>query len=363
MEEIFCSKCGNKMPADASFCGVCGSTRASGDNVQQSNIASSNVAPPYQTVYKDAGYYAPPPPPNYGKPAKTGKTPPGIIAFFIVSLVILIGALGFGAWRLWFDQPQTVSASATPPVAASKIPKISATKPAVTLPVPSTPVPTTAPTPAPTPDNGGQLEVQEALTNFNLLAFSYFTGDPKWDDVLIRWETPIRVEVYGEPTDEDMNTINSFLIDLSNHVPQLDIAFLEGDGSTSGNMIISFVPLSDMGKTISDYDEGDWGSWYLNWDDNTRFTKAQIAIASDVTNQAERNHMIREDITHCLGLKGYLPQSPESILYSEWSDTQALTEKDYFMIKLLYSDALHAGQHMNDVNAVLPELILKLLGK
>ncbi|MDP2892504.1 MAG: DUF2927 domain-containing protein [Bacillota bacterium] len=198
------------------------------------------------------------------------------------------------------------------------------------------------------------ISPQQALEYFSIVALQSEYGGGSSEGIVRRWERPIIVEVRGQPTVEDMDTLTAHLNMLNDIEGMPDITITEEAGS--GNYIINFVPLDDMGTVIPSYVEDNWGYVSLSWDSNSRrITKANVAIATDVTNQIRRNHLILEEVTQGLGLLNDSPLYQDSIYQIDWTETQQLSQLDYLIIEMLYSPAVYAGMHQADAESALEE--------
>lgn len=343
----FCPHCGNKTEDGQQFCMNCG---AACTMESQPSYGQPDIQKPFSVKPKTPGYG---------------------IALIVIASVLLLGVFLFGTWRLFLDKPvlelseraqntpstsSNVAASPMPSSPTTVTPTPAPTPTPTPTPAPSatpaptpTPTPTPSATPAPTPAPSAPPSVTldiDAL--YEQVAFAKFSDDLKWDNVVKRWETPIRVELMGNPSEEDYNAVNDLLILLTEHVPWLDIAFLEGEGNESGNMQIHFVAKDKIKGVIPDVQPEDDSYYYLSWNNKAQLTKAQIALTTDTLSQGERDHIVKEYIVHCLGLPGYVPDRPDSILYKQESKTQILSEVDYSLIMMHYSEVTHAGQAKKD---------------
>jgi len=54
-------------------------------------------------------------------------------------------------------------------------------------------------------------------------------------------------------------------------------------------------------------------------------------------NNTQRKHVLREELTQCLGLGNDSFSYPESIFYQGWTETQSYSELDKEIIKMLYN--------------------------
>ena len=189
-----------------------------------------------------------------------------------------------------------------------------------------------------------------ALEGFFAAAFHSEFGDTG-RDALIRWEVPLRLYVRGEPTREDMNTLQTLLDNLKANVPGLPEMSFAGT-ETDANVLLSFVPYGRMAEYLATYEENNWG--FMNcFSDDKAIRFGMIAIATDVTGQEDRNHLIQEEFINMLGLTADLDFAPESIIYQPYTRTQALAGTDYEMLNLLYSSFLDTGMSLEEAKAAL----------
>ena len=121
--------------------------------------------------------------------------------------------------------------------------------------------------------------------------YNFGSDERSW---LIRWETPLKVYVGGEPCREDLEFIEQFFTQL-----QLRVPMFPGISYTSeqdeANVKYYFVPLDEMGDYITNYTEGNWGYVTFWWNGNGQISDIEIGIATDVTAQMDRNHLIMEE--------------------------------------------------------------------
>lgn len=214
-------------------------------------------------------------------------------------------------------------------------PVISAQTPSSSLPVQSRPV-------AASP--GKAIDDNEALSYFSDVALKSEYGGDDFTGIVRRWEEPIRVAVHSGYTDEDYRTLENHVHDLSQIKGFPPISIVQEDG----NYNFYFVPLDQMAKVVPGYVEGNWGFVSLTWDEQGRIDGGTIGIATDVTNQVQRNHLILEEMTQGLGLLNDSPKYMDSIYQGAWTEVQSLTDLDWLLVKMLYSSAIHAGMHQDE---------------
>ena len=147
---------------------------------------------------------------------------------------------------------------------------------------------------------------ERALSVFHTCAFSAEYGNTG-RNYLIRWDQPIRVFASGSPTRQDLENLDAFLKALQANVPHLP----------------------DISRVGSESDAG-------------------IVIATDVTTQRDRNHLVQEELVGALGLTNDHWDDKTSILYQGWTTTQSPSPLDWQMLNFLYSPLNPSGGSMGN---------------
>ncbi|MBQ9252585.1 MAG: DUF2927 domain-containing protein [Clostridia bacterium] len=193
---------------------------------------------------------------------------------------------------------------------------------------------------------------QEALSIFSYCAFHPEYGDED-NFRLTRWAQEITLWLGGAPTPEDRAVVDEFIQQLQQNVPHLPpIHRVKID--TQANIRLWFIPLYSMGYYLTDYVEDNWGFFtyeHPQW----RIVSARVGIASDITTQEERNHLILEELVGALGLPGDHEVYEDSILYQAPTTTQALSDLDWRMLNLLYDPRVFPGMTEGQAREALRE--------
>lgn len=188
------------------------------------------------------------------------------------------------------------------------------------------------------------------------LAFGYFSEialkseyNDNNDNLIHKWEAPIKVEVRGTPTEEDRATLNRIISELNSLkiVPPTSIV------NSGGNYLVYFVPLEEMGNVISGYVENNWGFVSTYWDVNNNITDAEAAIAVDMMNQEERNHIILEEFVQGFGMLNDSYDYADSIFQQDWNVVQDLMPIDWAVIRILYHPDLYSGMTKDKAYKIL----------
>lgn len=187
-------------------------------------------------------------------------------------------------------------------------------------------------------------QAQQAV--LDLCEHCLYTSEYGSDHVgLVRWEEPLRIYVGGTPRKDDLKTLDTFCIQLASRVPGLpNITRVEEE--SDANVRIYFVPLKQMKNYLQNYEEGNWGFvsyWYNDW----KLYRTEIAIATDVTDQKERNHLIMEEMTNGLGVANDHNVYEDSITYQPWTTVQTLSEADWMMLNMIYHPDVTPGMDWN----------------
>lgn len=164
-----------------------------------------------------------------------------------------------------------------------------------------------------------------------------------------KWENDIYIRVRGTPTQTDLKTlqqvaqeINALQGQIKLHI-QAPTAPLEKD-----NIDILFTPYKQFKQYDSRVRPRNKG-YFIAEQDKSIIYIAKILISSTKINQQERNHLIREELTQCLGLYYDTRDQPDSIFEAKWTTVQNYSAQDKRLIQLLYSRSLQAGTPKQDI--------------
>lgn len=200
------------------------------------------------------------------------------------------------------------------------------------------------------PEVHAELSVSEIQEAFTSSAFNSEYGDNVGK--IRRWAKPIKIFIEGAATKEDLTTIENFaeLLNLRvNGLPQVSFT----KKKANANLRITFAPLDELSALEPSYVPGNWGFCLYWYDENYCLTEARVLIASDVTTQEARNHLLLEEIVGSLGLTNDIDTHPDSIIYQPWTTTQHLSELDWELLDLLYDARLKPGMTLKKVKNAL----------
>lgn len=168
------------------------------------------------------------------------------------------------------------------------------------------------------------------------------------DEVLHRWGQEIRIKIHGEPTDADLKTLERVVTELNNLLSGIGLTLTE----EAANVDLYFSPESDFSAIEPAYVPVNLGFFRVWFDEDGAIHRGRILIATQETNQAERSHLIREELTQSLGLFKDSWRYSDSIFYEGWTTTSEFGPLDVSAIRLLYSPQVKPGMTRNQVQDV-----------
>jgi len=167
--------------------------------------------------------------------------------------------------------------------------------------------------------------------------------------VLHKWASDIRIKINGSPTIEDTNTLNQVITELNSLMGGISLSVVP----SNPNVEIYFTTMEQFPSIEPNYVPGNWGFFWTWWDSSGNINKARILISIDKPNQQERSHLIREELTQCVGLMRDSSKYQESIFYEGDSITASYAPIDRVIISLLYDSRLKSGMTKDQVKNTL----------
>jgi hypothetical protein len=196
------------------------------------------------------------------------------------------------------------------------------------------------------------VPVEDVVMYFNevcLDAEIVTSGDPSR---LQKWNVPILYQILGDPTDEDLAVLRDFTgwLNTVEGFPGI----MDTADAAEANLRIHFCSqdelLSIMGDQFTHMD-GAVTFWY----ENDAIYDAVICIRTDLE-QNLRNSVILEELYNSLGPIQDTALRPDSIIYADYSEPQALTAVDELILQLLYHPHITCGMDASQCEAVIREL-------
>lgn len=154
-----------------------------------------------------------------------------------------------------------------------------------------------------------------------------------------KWTSDLAIEIRGDPTEADLRTMSEVIAELNKLVAPLELRMV----SETPNVIVHFVPEAEFGAVLTEYRPPNRGFHWVSWNDHGEIYEATIVISITGLSQAERSHIIREELTQSLGLLMDSSRYPDSIFYSGWTTVTEYSDLDRAVIRLLYDPQVEPG--------------------
>ena len=241
--------------------------------------------------------------------------------------------------------PQTEAATIAP----------TETVPPTTLPVEETTVPTEPPVTE--PEHSALyipgVDVEDVILWFNEVCLSaefVNAGNPSF---VQKWDNPIFYMIHGEPTEEDLAVLNSFIqwLNALEGFPGI----WETTDPVQSSLNYYFCSQEELIRHLGDNFYGMDGGvtfWYTG---DNRIFDAVICVRTDL-NQYLRNSVILEELYNGLGPVQDTSLREDSLIYSGYSEPQTLTEIDKLILALLYHPDMKCGMNAAECEAVIRQL-------
>lgn len=196
------------------------------------------------------------------------------------------------------------------------------------------------------------VSVEDVILYFNevcLNAEFINSGDPS---LLQKWTVPILYTISGDVTSDDLAVFSDFVAWLN--VQRGFPGMREADDPEQANLRIYFCNPSEMIFHMGDGFESLDGAVTF-WYDYNEIYDAVICYRSDIP-QFTRNSVILEELYNGLGPIQDTSLRQDSIIYSEFSEPQQLSEMDELILRLLYHPSMVCGMDMEACELVIRQL-------
>ena len=170
--------------------------------------------------------------------------------------------------------------------------------------------------------------------------------------LLTRWEDTIKIHVSGSPSQSDLSELDEFIMECATHCPNMPNIRLV-DSENQANVTIWYGPLDQLQYHSEYYVEGNWGFFSYWYNGQYQMSRGEIVIATDVNTTDSKNHLLREELMGVFGLTNDQSVYSDSILYTEWTTTQELSDVDWLMLNMLYDPDLAAGMSAREARGIL----------
>ncbi len=178
-----------------------------------------------------------------------------------------------------------------------------------------------------------------------------------------KWVKELKIKVIGAPTTGDLDALERTIDNLNALSENIHIRHAKED--EEANTEVYFIPHTEfLAKNYVDKSilQSNWGLGVIWWNRFGEINRAVILIATDKANSTERAHLIREELTQCLGLLNDSWEDSESLFYQGWG-TQNYTVRDKKVIQILYDPRIKPDMVELEIDRVLRPDVSSLLVK
>lgn len=168
-----------------------------------------------------------------------------------------------------------------------------------------------------------------------------------------RWQTDLRIQIMTpNATPEDRVVVQQVIDELNGLLNQA--AGSAGRPVTltlvtsNPNVEMYFVPAESFAQYNANAQPGQIGSAWMQVNNNV-INGAEILIASNYLTNAERAHVIREELTQALGIMKDSWLYEDSIFYQGWTRTDRFSTLDQEVIRMLYDPQIEVGMSQQQV--------------
>jgi hypothetical protein len=207
--------------------------------------------------------------------------------------------------------------------------------------------------PAPPPDSATATPPtsrhfsQASLDYFSAIALSSEYGSGA--GTVKKWTTDVRIAVHGDPSKQDLATLDDVLSDLNSLIGPIELSIVR----SKGNADIYFAPEAEFSSIAPEYIPVNMGFFWTWWDDDGAITETRILISTTDITQTERDHIIREELTQCLGLMNDSYAYEDSVFYQGWTSPTEYAAIDEDLVEMLYLPEITPGMGAETALAVL----------
>ena len=166
--------------------------------------------------------------------------------------------------------------------------------------------------------------------------------------VLHKWTQDVRIKVHGSPTEADRQTLAQVVSELNTLVGETNLELVD----ETANLEAYFSPESHFSGIEPTCVPTNLGFFRVWFDGEGAIQQGRVLIASEGVTQAERSHLIREELTQSLGLFKDSWEHSDSIFYEGWTTTDGYGTLDRATIRLLYQPHLEPGMNQSQVRGL-----------
>jgi Protein of unknown function (DUF2927) len=171
------------------------------------------------------------------------------------------------------------------------------------------------------------------------------------DDVTHIWRSgPITIAVNGNASPADLKALDTVLAELR-LLTGKTITIVPGP---TADIKFHVGPEPGFSAVNSNYVAENLGFFWRTFGAGGDITSGDVLIDNAKTDQDERNHLIREELTQLIvGLPDDSYKYADSIFYQPWTKTQTYSEIDREIIKLMSKPTVTSGMNSTQLRAAV----------
>jgi uncharacterized protein YcfL len=197
---------------------------------------------------------------------------------------------------------------------------------------------------------------EQVVTSFSevVLDAEYSNGEGNIH-VVQKWTAPIRYMIHGQTTQKDREKLEELFVQLNavEGFPGIEVA----PSPIAANLTLNFYNRADFqtyfGRIVN-YEDADGAVEYWYYNQTNQIYNATVGYRTDI-DQYTRNSVLLEEVINGLGITDTKLRE-DSITYQGFSQTQALSEMDWLILRLLYHPDIKCGMNLEQCKAVIEKL-------
>lgn len=188
--------------------------------------------------------------------------------------------------------------------------------------------------------------------------------DAYYDGYVKKWKEPLNVAVTGEPGEEDRATLERLVMQLNSLglIPEIT---LQDEENADTNVTVYYDTLPNILENVDGARADNWGMFFFWWYDTMdrlyEMRNSFIYIATDVTDQEARNHLIQEEFIQQLGLINDSFDYYDSIFQQKWTTFQHPNEMDWLLVEMMYRPEITPNMKTDEALQTLADIYLDYL--
>ena len=198
----------------------------------------------------------------------------------------------------------------------------------------------------PVPSDTGSDQGAGAMEYLSEIGFGVEYGSAT--PVIHKWTRDVKIEVHGSPTEADLQTLDQVVSELNSMVGEINLELVD----EGANLEVYFFPESQFSDIEPTYVPTNLGFFRVWFNGQGAIQQGRVLIAAEGTTQAERTHLIREELTQSLGLFKDSWEHSDSIFYEGWTTIDKYGPLDEATIRLLYQPQMEPGMSRSQVRSL-----------